>query len=213
MNPHLSTPVLRAGAAAEKARAAAILLHGRSRTPQEMLALAARLDLPRLAWLAPAAADASWYPLGFLAPPEENEPRFSQACERIESLVTELADDGIPRERVALVGFSQGACLLCEHAHRSGGRWGALVAFTGGVFGPEGTTWAPTASLEGTPMLLTGSDGDTWVPVARVRETHRVLGAMGARGECFTYSGDAHVVTDPELARARTLLGRMEGHG
>src|SRR4051794_37242985 len=136
MNVHLAMPVLRAGAAPRPGGAAAILLHGRDRTPEEMLVIADRLAIPALTWIAPAADGASWYPQSFLAPIADNEPRLGFARERIEQLVAELAERGVPRARIALVGFSQGACLLAEHAFRAGGRWGALVAFTGGLFGP-----------------------------------------------------------------------------
>lgn len=213
MNPHLATPILRAGAAPRPGGAAAILLHGRDRTPEEMIALAERIALPELAWVAPTADGATWYPGSFLAPLGDNEPRLGFARARIEQLVADLAERGVPRTRIALVGFSQGACVLAEHAFRSGGRWGALVAFTGGLFGPPGTTWSTERRLAGTPVFLSGSDGDTWVPVARVRETRDVFTAMGATVECLTYAGESHVVTDAEIDRAHAILNGMVNHG
>lgn len=203
--------ILRAGPAPSAAGPATLLLHGRARTPEDILGTAARIDLPGMPFVAPTAPGFSWYPRSFLVPREENEPALAEALATIDALVAMLEAEGVPRERVAIVGFSQGACLLTEYAFQRGGRWGALVAFTGGLVGPPGTTWSDLGgrSLYGTPVLLAGSDGDALVPVSRVRETEVVLGAMGAAVDCLTYPGAEHVVSDDEIRRARPLLARL----
>ena len=125
-----------------------ILLHGRERTPEEMLRLAAKLDLPDIRWAAPAAENGRWYPNRFMEPIASNEPFLSRSVE----LVDEAADD------VVLIGFSQGACLAVEYALRHPGRCRTVVVFTGGLIGPEGTRW-PTPNLAGMRVLITGTEG------------------------------------------------------
>jgi predicted esterase len=44
-----------------------VLLHGRGRSPEDVLLLAERIGLDDVAYVAPAAADHSWWPGSFLA--------------------------------------------------------------------------------------------------------------------------------------------------
>ena len=176
-----------------------ILLHGRNRTPDEMLQLAAKLNVPNIRWVAPAADNGSWYPNRFMEPIASNEPFLSRAVERCDELVDEAAGE------VVLVGFSQGACLAVEYALRNPGRCRTVVVFTGGLIGPERTRW-PTPSLAGLRVLITGSDIDEWVPAHRVRETASMLAGLGANVRLRIYEGRPHVVSDLEIAEARDLI-------
>ena len=56
------------GPSVEDARAVCVLLHGRGRSPEDVLGLAERIALDDVAFVAPAAADSSWWPASFLAP-------------------------------------------------------------------------------------------------------------------------------------------------
>ena len=203
--------LLRVGPPAGATRAATLLLHGRARSPEDILGTAARLALPAMPFVAPAAPGFSWYPKSFLVPRAENEPALGDTLAAVDALVATLEAEGVPRERIAILGFSQGACVLSEYAFQRGGRWGALVAFTGGLVGPPGTTWSDHGgrSLAGTPVFLGGSDEDALVPVHRVRETASVLRAMGADVDCLTYPGSEHIVSDDEIRRARPHLARL----
>ena len=53
------------GAPLARAKAAAVLLHGRGATADSMLALAEVLAQPDLAYIAPQAPGGSWYPYSF----------------------------------------------------------------------------------------------------------------------------------------------------
>ena len=189
---------------------AGVLLHGRGSTPEEMIALADRLNFEGCRWVAPAAATGSWYPHRFTAPLDANEPLLSRAIDQCDRAVDEASEHGrIPAARIVVVGFSQGACLATEYALRHPGRCGALVIFTGGLIGPSGTPWRlapPAATLGGLPVLVTGSDVDEWVPEERVRETARVLTSLGANVRCHIYPGRDHIVSDEELVEAREFI-------
>jgi phospholipase/carboxylesterase len=205
-NPHLGAPISYFGASLERARVVAIVLHGRNHDPSMMDDMVVRrLALDRVAYVAPAAADRSWYPAGFMAPSADNEPALSFAFERVSRLVEELA---MP---VALIGFSQGACLACAHVYRRRDRRGvcALVAFTGGLIGPPGTRWCAGDELADVPVLIAGSLQDPWVPASRMRETADVFAGLGARVATRFYDGTDHVVSDVEIAAARELLEQL----
>lgn len=205
-DPHGDQPVLALGPEPEEAKATLVLLHGRGAGAQSILALVPELALDGLAALAPEAAGATWYPQSFLAPLEANQPHLDSALRRVEAIVTDLLARGIPSERIALLGFSQGACLATEYCARHPQRYGAVMALTGGLIGPPGTPRDYPGSLEGTPVFLGTSDPDPHVPVERVRDTEAVLTRMGAVVEMRTYPGMPHTINEDELDACRSLL-------
>src|SRR3954464_2233988 len=111
---HAAQPVLRAGPSPQDAAATLILLHGRGASAESILSLYEELALDALAALAPQAAGHSWYPYSFLAPLKDNQPYLDSALHKIRSIVDDLINRGIPSQRIALLGFSQGACLTSE---------------------------------------------------------------------------------------------------
>src|SRR5262245_32299053 len=100
-----------------------IMVHGRGAAPRNILDLAPRLDRPDFTYLAPAAANHTWYPLSFMAETAKNEPGLSSGLAVLEQLVADVVSR-IPQNRVLLLGFSQGACLTSEFAVRHAGRYG-----------------------------------------------------------------------------------------
>lgn len=208
--------MLRAGAEPREAAAAVVLLHGRGAGAEDILGLAEPLWFPSVAYLAPQAANATWYPYSFLAPFEANEPWLSSALARVEELVVALIEQGVSAERVMVAGFSQGACLTLEHAARHPRRYGGTVAFTGGLIGPPGTPrdylgLFTGGSLGGTPAFLGAGDPDPHVPWARVEESADVLRRLGAEVRVERYPGLGHTIADAELAIAREMLAKVLG--
>jgi len=190
-------------------KAGAVLVHGRGATAESILTLVPELDVPDIAYLAPQAPGNTWYPESFLAPLQRNEPWLSDALRILDDAVQELEGKGIPKSRIALLGFSQGACLMLEFAARNAARYGALVGWSGGLIGPRGTPRTYAGSFQGTPVFLGCSDRDPHVPAWRVEETEEVLERLGAEVTLRLYPGLGHTVNEDELAAARTLLARM----
>jgi predicted esterase len=208
VNPHLSQPIEQHGCAPRKARLAVIALHGRDRDPADILAIADRIAVDDICYVAPAAHGNSWYPNRFMEPLESNQPQLDHALERVDTLVAEQARAGFDPAAIVLLGFSQGACLACEYAVRNARRYGGVIAFTGGLIGAPGTRWNYPGNFHGTPVLLATTDADPWVPAQRVQETARVMAGMGAGIELAMYPGTEHAVNDDEIARSRVLLAR-----
>jgi phospholipase/carboxylesterase len=113
---------------------------------------------------------------------------------------------GVHRERVVLLGFSQGACLASQFAVEHPTRYGGLVLFSGGLIGPPGTTWNLPGDFGGTPVFLGCSDVDTHVPAERVRETAEEFTRMGAAVTMRLYPGMGHLVNDDEIHAAQEIL-------
>ncbi len=213
-DPHKNGEVYRYGATLEEAAGVVILLHGRGASARDILSLAPAIDLDaadgkKLAFLAPQAAGWEWYPMSFLAEREENEPGLTSALKKIESVVELALAAGIPRERIVIGGFSQGACLTSEFAATHPARWAGLIAFTGGLIGPLGSDMTHTGDLAGTPTLLLSGDPDPHVPWSRVEETAKVLGAMGADVTLKRYPGKPHSVNADEVELARELVAKV----
>jgi predicted esterase len=186
-----------------------IMVHGRGAGPADMLGLAAVLAHPGFAYLAPAAAGGTWYPESFLAPIARNEPGISSGIAVVHGLIDRAVAGGVPEERIVLLGFSQGACLATTGAYRRPARYGGIVAFSGGLIGPPGTTWPPAGSLAGTPAFLGCSDVDPHIPLERVDQTAAALAAMGAAVTRRIYPGMGHTVNDDEITFTRTLMERV----
>jgi predicted esterase len=208
-DPHAGQRVLGAGAPLGLGAAAVILVHGRGASPEDILGLASEFERPSLTYLAPAAGGGSWYPFSFLTDMTRNEPGLSSALGVIARLVQDLVGRGVPTHRIVLGGFSQGACLASEFAVRHARRYGGVLAFSGGLIGPPGTTWDYPGSFQGTPVFLGCSDVDAHIPKARVDETAEVFNRMGAQVTQRIYPGMGHVIVPDEIAAARAILDSL----
>jgi predicted esterase len=211
MTIHRGQPILAAGRPLADAGAAMVLVHGRGGSPEDLLGLAAELNRPELAYVAPQAAGHTWYPYSFLAPLEQNEPGLSSALELLGDLVAHLEQGGIPAERIVLLGFSQGACLSLEFAARNARRYGGVVALSGGLIGPPGTPRDYAGSLAGTPVFLGCSDRDPHIPKERVDESAAVFEKMGAAVTERIYPGMGHTVSEDELDFVRGMVTALVG--
>ena len=182
------------------------MLHGRGAGAENILELVPLLDRSQFTYLAPAAAGNTWYPYSFMSAIERNEPYLSSALGRIDALVSEVAARGVPKARIVLLGFSQGACLAGEFACRHAARFGAVVMWSGGLIGPPGTTWNNPGGFDGTPVFLGCSDRDPHIPKERVDESAAVFTRMAADVTERIYPGMGHTVNDDEIAFVQTLL-------
>jgi predicted esterase len=206
-DPHRDQPVLTRGKKLSEAAGAIVLLHGRGASAEDILGLAHEFNRSDLAYLAPQAAGQTWYPYSFLAPFEQNEPWLTSALNKVGDIVRQIEQAGIPREKIVISGFSQGACLSTEFVARNAAKFGGLVAFSGGLIGPPGTQFRYPGTLDGTRALFGGSDVDAHVPWQRVEESASVLTSLGAEVTLKLYPGMPHTVNQDEIKEARKLLG------
>ena len=210
-HPHENQPVKTAGKRLAEVQAAMILLHGRGATAASILMLAQEMQQPAFAYLAPQAAGYTWYPQSFMAPIEQNEPHLSSALALVDDVLARAAAEGVPRERTILLGFSQGACLATEYAARHAGRYGGVVAFSGGLIGPPGTPRDYDGDFDGTPFFFGCSDVDPHIPEERVHESADVVEGMGAAVTTRIYPGMGHTVNQDELEAVRQMMAALAG--
>jgi predicted esterase len=206
IDPHGNQPVFETGKPPVEATGAVILIHGRGGSANDILGLAEALQHPELAYLAPDAAKHTWYPYSFLAPIERNEPWLTSALQKLKKTVENVMRAGIPRERIVVAGFSQGACLASEFVARNPARYGGLIAFTGGLIGPPGTEFRYQGDLAGTPAYFGSGDPDPHVPWERVQESASILSTLGAEVVLKRYPGMPHTISEQEIEEARKLI-------
>jgi phospholipase/carboxylesterase len=208
-DPHRRTPVSRLGVDLANARCAVVLLHGRGGTADDILNLAREMYDERVAYLAPQAAGNTWYPYSFLAPIEQNEPWLSSALAKVASVVESCTSAGLSLPKIALCGFSQGACLATEFVARYPARYGCLVALTGGLIGPPGSDLHHEGSLAGMPALFSSGDPDPHVPWSRVEASARQLERMGAEVQLMRHPGRPHSILPTEVSAAKILISSL----
>ena len=206
LSPHRGQPVRFAGQPLERARAAMLMLHGRGARAEDILSLADQFAQPEFAYLAPQAADNTWYPNRFLVPMEENEPWLSSALEFVGNVLNQIIAAGIPCERTILLGFSQGACLTLEFAARNARRYGGVVGLSGALIGPDDAPRDYQGSLAGTPVFLGCSDVDFHVPKERVDETAVIMRKLGGDVTERLYPGLGHTVNQDEIDFVRGMM-------
>ena len=206
----IATDVIRAGAPINAARAAVVLVHGRGASAEGMLGLADAFGAQDLAYFAPRAPSSSWYPYSFMAPIPQNEPQLSNALNMLASTVDELDRQGVPSERIVLLGFSQGACLALEFAARNARRYGGVVGLSGGLIGPEATPRNYSGSLAQTPVFLGCSDVDTHIPLARVHESTEILSKLGGDVVEKIYQGMGHTIVQDEIEHVQKILREID---
>jgi phospholipase/carboxylesterase len=203
---HQDQHVLTGGAPLNDARAAMIMLHGRGATAESILSLANEFDADGFAYLAPQAANNTWYPYRFLEPIERNEPWLSSALQVIDDLIAHVIASGIPAEHLMLLGFSQGACLTLEYAARHAQRYGGIVGLSGGLIGPEIAPQRYAGSFNGTPVFLGCSDVDFHIPLDRVHGTTQLLRQLGGYVTERIYPKMDHTICPDELDHVRQML-------
>jgi phospholipase/carboxylesterase len=208
-DPHGDQPILERGHPLDSAEAVIILVHGRGASADDILGLADRFDLPQLAYLAPEAAGHTWYPHSFLVPTEQNQPWLDSALALIGKTVKRATAAQIPRHKIGVVGFSQGACLVTEFVARNAAHYGGVIAFTGGLVGPPGTKFSYPGRLTGTSCFLGAGDPDPHVPWKRVEESAAVLSALGAAVTLRRYPGLPHTINEDEIEHAQRILRRL----
>lgn len=195
-----------AGISLKEAKKALIMLHGRGASAHDILSISKYLEVSDFALIAPQAENNTWYPYSFLAPIPQNEPSLSKSLDRIAEVVAQVQENGIEKENIYFLGFSQGACLSLEFVARNAARYGGVVAFTGGLVGDHLSEGNYTGTFKNTPIFIGTSNPDVHVPVERVNESEVILTKMGASVTKKIYDNMGHTINQDEIDLANQLV-------
>ena len=207
--PHQESEIAEYGASLSHSKAAMVMVHGRGATAQSMFPLADEFAQPDFHYRAPQAHNHTWYPYSFLAPKEQNQPGISSGIQVLHDLLNNITATGIPAEKIILLGFSQGACLATEFAARHPQKLGGVVAFSGGLIGPEVDASNYAGSMEQTPAFLGCSDRDPHIPKERVDKTEEIFSKLNANVTKRIYEGMGHTVNKDEIKAVRGMMANV----
>ena len=198
--------IIAAGKNLNEAGKVLIMIHGRGGSAEDIISLAAHLQVTDYALLAPQATGNTWYPYSFMAPPAQNEPWLSSALNVVKDLVEDLESKGFKREQIYFLGFSQGACLTLEFVARHAAKYGGVVAFTGGLIGDKINRDNYKGDFQNTPVFIGTSNPDPHVPIERVYATTNILKDMNASVTEKVYEGMGHTISQDEVDQANNLV-------
>ncbi len=219
MSAQITAPLSFGGASPARATRGLVLVHGRGGTGADILGLGEALGLPEIALVAPEAAGHSWWPTSFLAPSDQMEPYVDAGLGAIDKAIDALVEGGLVRERIALAGFSQGACLALEYAARRGGGL-AVFGLSGGLVGTGDAGEAADPNLygfaakrfdydqrlDGVPTLVAVHERDPHIPLKRAEESAEVFRNLGAEVTFQVMSGAGHGIAAEGVGFMRAVL-------
>jgi phospholipase/carboxylesterase len=184
-----------------------VMIHGRGASADSILSLSEHIKDKNIAFVAPQATQNTWYPYSFMAPLVENEPYLSSALAVIGSIIEKLTSKyHFPSEKIFLLGFSQGACLILEYVARNPKRYGGVFGLSGGLIGPADALPDYPGSLEQTPVFLGFSDVDFHIPKGRVLESEQIFKGMKANVLAKLYKNLPHTINDDELSSVTSVV-------
>ncbi len=142
--------------------------------------------------------------------PARLEAGLRQAAEILGDFTrAKLAELGLGGDRLALMGFSQGAMLALFAGLRGAVPAPAcILAYAGALLAPESFTAEITARP---PVLLVHGEADEVVPAMASRQAARQLEAQGVAHELLLRPDLGHGLDDAGLGAGTALLARSLG--
>lgn len=202
--------LVRTGADPAAARAVAVVLHGRGQRPDYMRdALLRGLTVAGVRYILPASPGAGWYDAKAVDPlTRDTEAQLRAALDHV-AAAERAARAECPDVPLALIGFSQGACLAIEHLMH-GGAADAAAILTGCRVGAASDD-LPTRPLAGLPVYCANGQDDPWIPTWAFQRAVADLIGAGARVRGDVFPGRDHAIAPGEVAAVDALLGALIG--
>lgn len=218
----------------ESPKAVVILSHGFGAPGDDLAALGSVLanrlgdDGSRVQFVFPAAPlslDAyglpggrAWWPIDMvklqrlMAMGEFRELRSEspELLPEMSGLLTGLADrvcerTGLPKSKVVLGGFSQGAMLSTDAALRMTERLGGLIVWSGTLLSEASWTSAASAGPGGLIVVQSHAVDDPILPFAGAEALREMLTAAGHAVEFLKFRG-GHSIPEPAIGAAARLI-------
>lgn len=196
--------------AAGPARQLVVLCHGYGSNGNDLIGLAPhwRSYLPHAAFVAPNAPQRhpmgsgyQWFPLSRIDPDEALRGTESAAPLLNGFIDSELARLDLAPEKLALVGFSQGAVMSIYAGLRRKPGPAAIIGFSGFLVGADSV---PAGAK--TPVLLVHGDADQVVPPQALLTAANLLAGLGVPVQWHMSKGLAHGIDPSGMELAGQFL-------
>jgi len=184
-----------------------VTLHGRGVDGEDLIPLAAMLNLPSIRFIFPHApfltdfGGRAWYP----PPPKEDEGILTSRKLLVE-LILKIETEEIPAERIALMGFSQGAVMSLDVGLRYPRRLAAIAALSGYLHDPQRIAQEKGA-ISQLPIFLAHGSADAVLPVSGSRRALEILEPLGPSVTYREYP-IGHQIDPEEIDDIRAFLER-----
>lgn len=211
----------RRGAASGGARSMIVFVHGYGADGSDLLGLADVLGqhLPDTVFLAPDAPERcvgggfgwQWFPIPWLDGSDVAlaEAGLDAAAGDLDGFLDDrLSEEGLGPERLALVGFSQGAMMSLHVAVRRPVEMAGVVAISGRLLRPE--RLAAEAVVK-PPVLLIHGDQDPVVPFSDMAKAGDALVSAGVPTFGHVMKGTGHGIAPDGLGVALQFLKERLG--
>lgn len=177
-----------------------ITLHGRGTTGEDLMPLADEIALPGIRWIFPDApfpfpddfGGRMWYS----SPPQGQSGILESRRLIFDLLDTLMTREGIPSDRIALIGFSQGAVMSLDVGLRYPRQLAAIIPLSGYLAAPETLAAEKSSESVKTPILLVHGTMDEVVPVDGSRKAHTVLVREGYQPRLEEYPMGHQVIPE-----------------
>lgn len=211
----------RKGVAQGQARSLVVFLHGYGADGADLLGLADVLaqHLPDAAFVAPDAPERcagggfgyQWFPIPRFdgSTDAERDAGIAKSVSDLNAFLdARLLDEGLTDDRLALVGFSQGAMMSLEIAPRRASVMAAVVAISGRLMRPEALA---AEAVVKPPVLLIHGDQDPVVPFDDMARAGDALVAAGFQTFGHVMQGTGHGIAPDGLGVALQFLQERLG--
>lgn len=205
----------------DTAEALVVFLHGYGADGADLLGLADVLapHLPGVAFLAPDAPERcvgggfgyQWFPIPWIdgSPEAAAEAGLEAAARDLNGFLdARLAEAALGPDRLALVGFSQGAMMSLHVAPRRDREVAGIVAISGRLLRPEALQ---ADAVVKPPVLLIHGDQDPVVPFSDMGRAGDALVAAGFPTYGHVMQGTGHGIAPDGLGVALQFLKERLG--
>lgn len=199
-------------------RGSVIWLHGLGADSHDFEPIVPELGAPQLRFVFPDAPVRpvtinggmpmpAWYDiLSFADPPlREHEPDVRESAGEIMALLEREHARGIPYERIALAGFSQGGAMALHVGLRAEQALAGVVVLSGYLLLPDQLDRERSAAGQHTPLLFCHGRYDPVVPYALGRASYERVESAGYTAEWAEYAMEHSLCMD-EVVKIRTWL-------
>ena len=206
----------RRGAEQGAAKSIVVFVHGYGANGADLLGLADPLapHLPDTVFFSPDAPDTvpgmpfgrQWFPIPRFDGSTEEEAEqglYAAAADLNAFLDARLAEEGLPPEALALVGFSQGAMMSLHVAPRRTSAIAGVVAISGRLLQED--RLVPEAQVR-PPVMLIHGDSDDVVPFESMAEAGNALVGAGFETYAHVMKGSGHGIAPDGLSVALSFL-------